>query len=311
MGILYLPEDPDLRDFPAFDFVVSELNDRVRADGAARAQLERNVIVERAVAKGIRRNAIEAAITYQVMAKSLAEKDGVIRFPNTAGVGGLPSEQMKVRGQQQVHRKPYRARAYPIVQDLIARRTDGRPRSVEPLDEFADELDRLNFGKFRLWWTQTVAELRRSDPQLSPMSAVVLAAALVEGVLTFVVKHARGVNLEVFRSADFDRDPRTWKIDDLIKSAASGAAPPSWTRRPGHARKRFAGHANASTPAACCRSILQASRTFGQTRRAMQKGPRNRSCVACSTGCRSTRLALELFSPAPRLHHQRTARWLR
>ena len=222
--VFYLPEDPDLRDFPAFDFVVSELNDRVRADGAARAQLERNVIVERAVAKGIRRNAIEAAITYQVMAKSLAEKDGVIRFPNTADVGGLPSEQMKVRGQQQVHRKPYRARAYPIVRDLIARRTDGRPRSVEPLDAFADELDGLQFGKFRLWWTQTVAELRRSDPQLSPMSATVMAAALVEGVLTFVVKHARSRNLEVFRSADFDRDQRTWKIDDLIRSAASGSS---------------------------------------------------------------------------------------
>ena len=50
-----------------------------------------------------------------------------------------------------------------------------------------------------------------------------LAAALVEGALTFVVKHARGRGLAVFRSPDFDKDPRAWKIDDLVTSAASGS----------------------------------------------------------------------------------------
>ncbi|MDR3489797.1 MAG: hypothetical protein P4M05_33525 [Bradyrhizobium sp.] len=220
--VFYFPEEPDLRNFQAFDFVISELNDRVKADGAGRAQLSRTVMVERAVAKGIPRNDVEAAITYQVMAKTLSEKDGVLRFDRNTGVHGLPSQQLQVHGRQP-HRKPHRARAFPIVQDLIARRTDGRPRFAEPLDAFADQLDRLQFGKFRLWWTQTVAELKRSDQQSSPLSTSVLAAALVEGALTFVVKHARSLNLEVFRSSDFERDPRTWKIDDLIKSAASGS----------------------------------------------------------------------------------------
>jgi hypothetical protein len=50
-----------------------------------------------------------------------------------------------------------------------------------------------------------------------------LAGALVEGSLTFVVKHARNLNLGVFRSKSFDGEPRTWKIDELVASAASGS----------------------------------------------------------------------------------------
>ena len=221
--VFYFPEEPELRNFEAFDFVVSALNDRVRADGVANAQLERSVIVERAVAKGIPRDAVEAAITYQLLAEALKEKDGVVRFPNASGVRPLPGEQLGNFGQRQAMPKSSRARALPIVKDLIARRTDGRARSAEPLDAFAGQLERLQFGKFRLWWTQTVAELRRCDPSSTPLSAAVLAAALVEGALTFVVKHARSRNLEVFRSKDFDGDPRSWKIEDLIRSAASGS----------------------------------------------------------------------------------------
>jgi hypothetical protein len=109
------------------------------------------------------------------------------------------------------------------VKDIIERRTDGRPQHAEPLDAFAEQLDRLQYGPFRLWWTQTVAELRRGDAQSSPVSVCVLAAALVEGALTFVVRHARNRNLGVFRSKACDGDPRTWRIDDLVASAASGS----------------------------------------------------------------------------------------
>jgi hypothetical protein len=37
-----------------------------------------------------------------------------------------------------------------------------------------------------------------------------------------VVRHARGLGLGVFASTDFDRDPRTWKLDDLVSSASAG-----------------------------------------------------------------------------------------
>jgi hypothetical protein len=222
---IYFKEEPDYRNFDAFDFVISELNARVRAEGMAKAQVERTVAVERAVASGVPRNDIEAGITYQVLAGQLTEKDGLLRFAHNSGVRELPSETLAKLSQS--HQRPMpklaRGRAYPIVKDIIERRTDGRPQYVEPLDAFAEQLDKLEYGAFRLWWTQTVAELRRGDTQFSPVSISVLAAALVEGALTFVVRHARNLNLGVFRSKDFGGDPRTWKIDDLVTSAASGS----------------------------------------------------------------------------------------
>lgn len=214
-------EEPDYRNPGAFDFVVSELNDRVRADGKQLAQIQHQVVVERAVSKGILRHDIELAITYQVMSGQLTEDQGILRFPHQNGVRALPSSQLVADGRQ-VMPKRERARVYPIVKDIIDRRVDGRSQHAEPFDDFADQLDRLGYGPFRLWWTQTVGELRRIEPSSAPVSANVLAAALVEGALTFVVRHARKLDLAVFKSKDFDREPRSWKIDDLVNSAASG-----------------------------------------------------------------------------------------
>lgn len=222
--VFHFREEPELRNYDAFDFIVSQLNERVRADGIARAQLEHSVLVERAVAQGVPRDDIEAAIICQTMANQINEKIGVVRFSGNSGVRDVPSKFYKQQPPNQIHRKPHRAKVLPIVKDVIARRTDNRPRFAEPLDAFADELDKLGYGKFRLWWTQTVAEMRCCEPASMSLSATVLAAALVEAALTFVVKHARTLNLEVFRSKDFDGEPRTWKIDDLVRSAASGSS---------------------------------------------------------------------------------------
>jgi hypothetical protein len=218
-------EEPDYKNFAAFDFVITELNARVRSDGVRNAAVERGVLVERAVAAGLPRNDTELAVTYLALMEQLTEKDGILRFKHANGVHQLPSETLEQlnRTHSAPRRKDARVRADPIVRDIIERRADGRPQSVEPLDAFAEQLDRLKHGRFRLWWKQTVAELRCSDVQYSPVSVSVLAAALVEGSLTFVVNHARQLGLGVFRSPDFDRDPRTWKIDDLVTSAASGS----------------------------------------------------------------------------------------
>jgi hypothetical protein len=78
-------------------------------------------------------------------------------------------------------------------------------------------LDRFAFGG-----AQIVAEIRRANPNTSPVCVAVLAAALVEGSLTFVVRRARELNLRVFASNDFDRPPQTWRLDNLIASAATG-----------------------------------------------------------------------------------------
>jgi hypothetical protein len=214
-----LMREPDYRNIKAFDFLHTEFNARIRAEGGKNARLERNVLVERAVAANIPRRDMEIAITISIMCGQLSEKACVLSSKYGQVIDPLPGAQPQRRA---LPRDEVRERAYSIVKDVIERRTDGRPKHVESLDAFPDALDQLGWGQFRLWWTQTVAELRQSNPQTSPLSALVLSAALVEGALIFVVAHARKRNLNVFRSKDFDGAPRTWKIEDLIKSATTG-----------------------------------------------------------------------------------------
>jgi hypothetical protein len=54
--MFFFPENPEYKDYAALDFVFDELNLRLRSEGEARAQIERSVLVERAVAKGIERH---------------------------------------------------------------------------------------------------------------------------------------------------------------------------------------------------------------------------------------------------------------
>jgi hypothetical protein len=216
--IFLSPEEPEYRNFQAFDFVFAELNALTRSAGAAKALVERRVLVERAMAKGFSRHDIEVATTWLVLSNQLTETDGILRFTSRQGVHGSPSDQLKAHRVKL--RRPQRERAYPIVKDVVERPGDGRPPRAEPLDAFADELDKLGYRQFRLWWTQTVAELRVTDPSAGPVSASVLAAALVEGALTFIVKHARKSGH--FHSTDYDREPQSWKIENLVRSAASG-----------------------------------------------------------------------------------------
>ena len=220
-GFLVFKEDPDLRNAAAFDFVVSQLTDLVREVGAGKAQLDRTIMVERAAVAAIPRHDTQVAITLMVLSGQLIEENGVLRFKSGQGHGQpLPSTSRNQNGPRTA--KTARTRVMSYVKDVIERRTDGRPQSAEPFDAFAEQLEKLGYGRFRLWWTQTVAELDRTAPASSPLSALVLAAALVEGALTFVVKHARGLGLGVLGSTDFDRDPKHWKIDDLVVSAAKG-----------------------------------------------------------------------------------------
>jgi hypothetical protein len=70
------------------DLVFDELNLRLRSEGEARAEIERSVLVERAVAKRIQRHNIEVAITWLVMAKQLVEKDNMLRFAHRGATCG-------------------------------------------------------------------------------------------------------------------------------------------------------------------------------------------------------------------------------
>jgi len=211
---------PDFRNLAAFDFVVSEMNACIRAMGGRAARIQREVLVERGIAKNLPRLAVEAAITIMIVGDQIVVKDGQIASVSGRVYEPLPSEQRLMVGTPK-HNET-RARAFSIVTDVIGRRTDGRPSHVEALDAFPDALERLNYGAFRSWWVQIVAELRQSNPNFAPVSALVLSASLVEGALAFVVRHAQAAGLGVLGSKSFIENPRTWKIDDLVSSASAG-----------------------------------------------------------------------------------------
>jgi hypothetical protein len=240
LGHLSIAKQPEYRQIGAFDFLHAQLNAAVKAQGADNAQLSRNVIVERAVAAGISDLHIQAAITICALSQqAVVDGDRVKAAPGWR-YEQLPSQQLRTMPSPPINRfSEARGRAYAIVKDIIERRTDGRPKNAEPFDAFAEALDQLGYGHFRLWWTQAVAELRRTEPNSSPLSALVLAAALVEGSLTFVVKHARALSLGVFRSSDFDGEPSSWRIDKLVASAAHGGKDAIFDERMRSSAKRL------------------------------------------------------------------------
>jgi len=220
-AVFPLGQNPDFRNFAAFDFIVSEMNACIKAMGGGAARIQRDVLVERGAARNLPRRDVEAAITIMIAGEQFLEKDGQIASRSGLVYEPLPSQQRsQMIGIRTLNEA--RASAFSFVRDVIERRTDGRPTNAEALDAFPDALDRLNYGAFRGWWVQIVAELRHSNPNSAPVSALVLSAALVEGALAFVVKHAQARGLGVLRSKSFDESARKWKIDDLVASASAG-----------------------------------------------------------------------------------------
>ena len=196
------------------------INETAKEFGLANARVDRRVLVERGVHGGFSRHDMELAITLYVLGGVLDEKDGVLSFHLGKNGWVLPSG--NPRHQRQRRSKPLHAAAYPIVVDLVARRSDGLPVSAEPLEAFAGRLSALGHAGFRIWWAQMAGEFRRSSPEVAPVTVCVLAAALVEGALAFVVRHARDTGLGPMGSSDFSKPPTSWVIKDLINSAASG-----------------------------------------------------------------------------------------
>ncbi len=219
----FLPRDePDFRSVKAFDFVRTQFQDIARKHGEDKAQMERSVLVERGVAAGLPARDVEATITVMILGGHATQNGAVVKLEPQWVRYPLASETLAQNPDHEPRQDETLRRVYPIVEDVIARRSDGRAASPEPLDAFTDALEQLGYGQFRLWWRQIVAELRGLNPSTSPVSATVLAAALVEGALTFLVRHARKVGAGPLKSRDFDGDPRTWKIDELVRSAATG-----------------------------------------------------------------------------------------
>jgi hypothetical protein len=76
---VFLPETPEYRDLEAFDFVYSEFAELARNLGQAKARMERDTLVSRAVSRGVSETGIEAAITILMLADHMVEKAGTLR----------------------------------------------------------------------------------------------------------------------------------------------------------------------------------------------------------------------------------------
>lgn len=219
----HVTQEPDFRSYDAFDFVHVQMNDAARQAGRDRAALQREVLVERGVRRGLPRHDVEVAVTMLQLRQILRCEAGMISFPPNSGGYASPSEQRRDNPRRvEARRRAELPKIHAAVKDVVARRVDGRPPSSEPFDAFAAALEGLGHGAFRTWWVQTVNELRLCDTQTSSLAATVLAAALVEGALTFVVKRARDLGMATMASKSFEEPPHRWKIDDLVASAAAG-----------------------------------------------------------------------------------------
>lgn len=221
--IFYPPEDPDYRNPKAFDFVFAEMHEAARVYGAQNARLERTVIVERGNAGGLSRNDVQVAVTIMVLNGILVEQEGILRYARGREAFASPStQQAQQRNFPQARRNESRERAYAAVKDVIARRSDGRPKYAEPFEAFAEALESLGYGPFRVWWNQMVAELRQASTQTASVTVTTLSASLVEASLTFVVAHAQALGLGVMGSKAFTERPSRWKLEDLVTSAGHG-----------------------------------------------------------------------------------------
>jgi hypothetical protein len=161
--VFFFPENPEYKHYAALDFVFDGLNLLLRSEGEARAQIERNVLLVRAVAKGIPRHNIEVAITWLVMGKQLVETDSILRFAHRGAMVRQCQASLEpftgMRTPSLIRRAPilWRRMSSPVASTVA-------PQHPEPLDAFAEQLERLGYRQFRMWWMQTVSELRQSNP---------------------------------------------------------------------------------------------------------------------------------------------------
>jgi hypothetical protein len=214
--------DPDFRNIAAFDFVPTYFRTLIESVGRAEAKVSHDVLVANGVGKGLPGHDLEVAITTYVLAGHLLETGGMLSLSSGHETHALPSEQLTSNRRDWQRERPQMKGVYEAVSEVIGRRTNGRPKSGEPVHAFERELDDLGMGHFRVWWSSTASELSLANPAQQPTTVCVMAAALAEAALTFVVKRARDLGLATMASKTFDDTPGRWGFDELLTSAAAG-----------------------------------------------------------------------------------------
>jgi len=132
--------DPDFRDPGAFELVQSGFQGRAREVGLEAAQIGRDTLLADARDQGIDLHEVEVAIAVFELGGHLQEKDGLLH-PTRRGVDWCPVRKALEHAQaMDILLRPLLGELMPIVGDVVARRTDGRPKAPEPLDAFQHEL---------------------------------------------------------------------------------------------------------------------------------------------------------------------------
>lgn len=220
---------PDYRDVRAFEFVHRELRNVIASIGERSAAIDRSVLLTRAQQANIDRNNVAVALRFLQFSEVIdIGDDGLVRYRPGRHEGDLPSERLakiaamkRYPGGNVSLKRPDLAKMLPIVRDVMSRRVDGRHPNTDALAAFAKKLDDLGYGRFRLWWDQLVAELERTHVATNPAGAIVLAAAIAEGALLFVVSRAQKTGL--MTKIDLSK-PQSVRFPELARATKTGTA---------------------------------------------------------------------------------------
>lgn len=120
------PQEPDYRNPQAFEFVFAQLKQSVRMHGVGNAKVERSVMMDLAAAQQLPKLDIEVAIAIMTMNEILIEEDHSVRFAPGKDSYGSPAQQLATPVRIAPIRKETLARVYPIVKDIVERRTHAR-----------------------------------------------------------------------------------------------------------------------------------------------------------------------------------------
>lgn len=149
---------PDPRDPQAFQFVYDHFTDLERKLGRGRACASRAELVARARVSGYAEKPVQVAVEALLVTGILVQSEGMLK---RGGQYASPREQLPHRRTGNLRKREELAVVLPLVRDIIARRTDGRARSPEPLDAFSDVVERLGHRRFVTWWAHVREELPR------------------------------------------------------------------------------------------------------------------------------------------------------
>lgn len=212
----------DPRNIEAFKFVCTSFQEAERHAGRDNAKLPRDVLVDRAAQKGLDGHAVQVACASYILAEQIAPQPDRDLL-HWRGMYAHPKDQQRRRVTEHHPVTPVLG----VVRDIVARRTDGRPKSGDPFKAFADKLEQLGYPNNRIWWNQTVREATTLNPLEAPTAVLVLSAALGEGALSFLVRYARkATNGAAFGSNTFDegQPKKNWSLEALAKAAKHDTA---------------------------------------------------------------------------------------